>query len=48
MLCCCRGATKTGKTSPAEEERGDVLNTQVVKVANVNISVVSQVQLVRF
>lgn len=38
------GATKTGKTSPAEEKRGAVFNTQGVKVANVNIHVVSQVQ----
>lgn len=47
-LLLARGATKTGKTSPAEEKRGGVLNTQVVKVANVSIHVVSQVQLTRF
>lgn len=47
-LLLARGARKTGKTSPAEEKRGDVLDTQVVKAANINIHVVSQVQLIRF
>lgn len=47
-LLLARGATKTGKTSSAEEKREDVLNTQVVEVANANIHAVSQVQLTSF